>query len=76
MRIAEPMPFGLTSLLLITRAMVSAFFVKMFLGGYVATVLTVCTHFFVLGTSLPLPDFSSPVVLHVRLVLVHAHNLV
>jgi len=32
--------------------------------------------FFVLGTSLPLPDFSGPVVLHISLVLVHAHNLV
>jgi hypothetical protein len=40
MRMAEPMPFGLTSLLAMTRAMVSASFVKMPSGGYVEMVVT------------------------------------
>jgi len=56
MRMAELMPFGLTSLLLMARAMVSASFVKMSFGGYVDAVLTFCIHFFVFGVSIPLPE--------------------
>jgi len=46
MRIPEPMPFGLTSLLAIRLAMVSASLVKSNLGGKVETVFTFCTHRF------------------------------
>jgi hypothetical protein len=40
MRMAEPMPFGLTPALAITRAIVSASFLKRPAGGKVETVFT------------------------------------
>jgi DNA-binding CsgD family transcriptional regulator len=50
---AEPMPFGLTFLLAIVRAIDSASFVKVPLGGRVDTVFTPRTHFSVRGPVRP-----------------------
>jgi hypothetical protein len=46
MRIPDPIPFGLTFLLAMTLAIVSASFVYRPAGGKVDTVVTVRTHFF------------------------------
>jgi hypothetical protein len=44
MRIPEPIPFGLTFLLAMTRAIVGAFLENVPSGGKVDTVLTLRTH--------------------------------
>src|SRR2546429_2108745 len=46
MRMPEPIPLGLTFLLAMVRAMVSASFVNRLLGGEVETVFTPRTHCF------------------------------
>ena len=64
MRMPEPGPLGLTFLLAIARAMVSASLVNRPLGGRVETVFTPRTHFFFSAMTPPVePPYWTQTVL-------------